>query len=198
MDFDRHEDHPAGEPSIVVSDALNENVRLALESGKTVWLRMRQPPATKDDRVAFSTIFWNTAYTGRQPPLTLGLLIDAKHPLFAAFPTQTHSNYQWWEIVKNARIMDLKKLPPDLRPIVQVIPDWFNPRRMGLCLEARVGKGKLLATSIDFDAPKPNLALRQLQHSILEYLKSDAFAPKKEVSYAMLENLERPWNPSVQ
>ncbi|MGE5124747.1 MAG: glycoside hydrolase, partial [Betaproteobacteria bacterium] len=46
--------------------------------------------------LGFSSIFWNTAWTGRQAPHTLGILCDPAHPALAAFPTEGHSNWQWW------------------------------------------------------------------------------------------------------
>jgi hypothetical protein len=37
--------------------------------------------------LGFSSIFWNTAWTARQAPTTLGVLVDPTHQAFAAFPT---------------------------------------------------------------------------------------------------------------
>lgn len=35
-------------------------------------------------------------------PVTLGLLCDPATPALADFPTEFHSNWQWWHLVKNA------------------------------------------------------------------------------------------------
>jgi hypothetical protein len=41
--------------------------------------------------LGFSSIFWNTAWTRRQAPHTLGVLLDPAHPALAAFPTEGHA-----------------------------------------------------------------------------------------------------------
>ena len=74
----------------------------------------RQCHATFDSdpvKLGFSSIFWNTAWTGRQAPTTLGILCDPKHPAFAEFPTDYFSNWQWWYLVHRAGAMILDDLP---------------------------------------------------------------------------------------
>jgi hypothetical protein len=88
--------------------------------------------------------------------------------------------------------MMLDKLPPELRPIVQVVPDWFRPQRLGLVFEANVGKGKLLVCSIDLEedlASRP--VARQLRHSLLQYVASDNFEPKSNASFGEVRDLFR-------
>ncbi len=112
-----------------------------------------------------------------------GVRGDPKHPAFAAFPTEEHSNWQWWYLVSRAGAMILDGLPQELRPTVQVIDDWFTNRRLGLVFEARVGKGRLLVTSIDLERDlDANVVARQMRYSLLRYAASDRFVPKVEVS----------------
>ena len=92
--------------------------------------------------LGFSSIFWNTAWTHRQAPTTLGILCDPKHPALASFPTEYHSNWQWWYLVSRAGAMILDDLPKELRPTVQVIDDWVTNHRLGLVFEAKMGKGQ--------------------------------------------------------
>ena len=133
--------------------------------------------------LGFSSIFWNTAWTSRQAPHTLGVLLDPKHPALADFPTEGYSNWQWWHLVSRAGAMILDGLPRELRPTVQVIDDWFTNRRLGLVLEARVGKGRLLVTSIDLEnGLEENPVARQMRRSLLRYAASDRFAPQVEVT----------------
>ena len=73
--------------------------------------RPRSPdPKLGKVALGFSSIFWNTAWTRRQPPHTLGILCDPKHPLFASFPTDNHSNWQWWYLVSRSGAMILDRL----------------------------------------------------------------------------------------
>jgi hypothetical protein len=79
--------------------------------------------------------------------------------------------------------MILDGLPQALRPTVQVIDDWFTNRRLGLVFEARVGKGRLLVTSIDLGRDlEADPVARQMRHSLLRYAASDRFTPEVELS----------------
>jgi len=128
--------------------------------------------------LGFSTIFWNSAWAKNQPPNTLGILCDPKHPAFAGFPTDFHSNYQWWYLIQLAsKPLCLDGQAPGLRPIVQVIDDWFTAHRLGLVVEAKCGKGKLLVCAIDVENAKPDdIVAAQFRASLLGYMNSAAFA----------------------
>ena len=142
--------------------------------------------------LGFSSIFWNTAWTGRQAPHTLGILCDPAHPALAGFPTEGHSNWQWWYLMSRAGALILDALPRTLRPTVQVIDDWVTSRRLALVFEARVGKGRLLVTSIDLEHDLAgNPVARQLRHSLLHYAASDRFAPAVELAAADVRALLR-------
>jgi GH18 family chitinase len=175
---------PAG---LAIARSLDAATETRLREGGRVVLLV-PPDRVRGDALGkvalgFSSIFWNTAWTGRQAPHTLGVLVDPKHPALAAFPTEGHSNWQWWSIVSRAGAMILDGLPRELRPTVQVIDDWFTNRRLGLVFEARVGRGRLLVTSIDLDRDlETDPVLRQMRHSLLRYAASDRFAPAVEVA----------------
>lgn len=136
----------------------------------------------KGPKVAFgfSTIFWNTAWTKRQPPTTMGLLCNPKHPAFSGFPTDYHSNYQWWyptQLVANP--LSLEGQVPEMKALVQVIDDWFTARRLGLIVEAGFGKGKMIICAIDFDKANPDdMVSAQLRSSLISYMESPAFSPQ--------------------
>jgi hypothetical protein len=172
---------------VTVVRALDEAAEERLREGGRVVLLV-PPERVRGDALGkvalgFSSVFWNTAWTSRQAPHTLGVLLDSAHPAFAAFPTEGHSDWQWWYLVSHAGAMILDGLPKELRPTVQVIDDWFTNRRLGLVFEARVGKGRLLATSIDLDGDlEANPVARQMRHSLLRYAASDRFVPAVEVA----------------
>ena len=149
-----------------------ENVLLLLQPGSIL--------AEKggDIRVGFSSIFWNTAWTNKQPPHTLGILCDPKHPALAAFPTERYSDFQWWDLVSNCNAMVLDDFPADYRPIVHLIDDWFTNRKLGILLEGKVSNGKLMVCSADLQKDlNKRPAARQFRQSILEYMASDRFNP---------------------
>jgi hypothetical protein len=147
-------------------------------------------------KFGFSPIFWNTSWTQRQAPTTLGILCDPKHPLFSKFPTESFSDWQWWYLVHDAQPMLLDELAAKLRPVVQVIDDWNTNRKLGLAFEARAGKGKLFVCSMDLGRAANDPVRRQFRASLLDYLASPRFRPKWEVSTADLLRLEAGDSPS--
>jgi hypothetical protein len=179
---------------IVIVDELNAEVLDALEAGGKVML-MPGLGVVKGDKygkipTGFTSIFWNTAWTSRQAPHTLGILCDPAHPALTDFPTEYHSNWQWWDLVTKSQIMILSDLPVELRPIVQVIDDWSTNRRLGLIFEAEVTGGKLLVCSIDL---RSNLdgrpVAQQMLHSLLKYINSDQFRPASRVDIEVIDKL---------
>jgi hypothetical protein len=182
---------------VVLARSLDEATEAHLRDGGRVVLLI-PPDRVRGDalgkvELGFSSIFWNTAWTSRQAPHTLGVLLDPKHPALAAFPTEGHSNWQWWYLVSRAGAMILDGLPRELRPTVQVIDDWFTNRRLGLVFEARVGRGRLLVTSIDLERDvETNPVARQMRHSLLRYAASDRFAPAVEVTADAVRALAAP------
>jgi hypothetical protein len=171
---------------------LDETAVAHLSQGGRVLLTADPRSVKTNVEIGFSSIFWNTAWTGGQAPQTLGILCDPKHPALDSFPTEYHSNWQWWELISRSGAMVLDDLPTGLRPIVQVVPDWFTPQRLGLVFEAKVHSGKLLVCSIDLkgDLSKRPVA-RQMRHTLLRYLASDAFDPQHEVKPEQVQGLFR-------
>ncbi len=177
---------------VLLTRELDGVAQAALEGGRKVLWMVRPDRVAPDAKLGpialgFSTIFWNTAWTGRQAPHTLGILCDPSHPLFSHFPTDGFSNWQWWYLIQRSGAMIMDSLPPRLRPTVQVIDDWFTARRLGLLFEARVGRGRLMVCSIDLDNPSDPV-VRQFRHSLLRYLASDHFTPRRA---ATLEEVRR-------
>ncbi|MFZ9012183.1 MAG: discoidin domain-containing protein, partial [Anaerohalosphaeraceae bacterium] len=188
---------PAAESAdITIVNTLDDQALKMLESGKSVML-MPAPGMVKGNiPPGFSSIFWNTLWTNGQQPHTLGILCDPAHPALADFPTQYHSNWQWWDIITQSQAMIMDDLPPTLRPIVQVIDDWFSNRRLGIVFEARVNGSKLLICSVDLqtDIDKRPVA-KQFLCSLKNYMNSEAFDPKHQLTPAHVNGLFRSGTP---
>jgi hypothetical protein len=122
-------------------------------------------------------------------PGTLGLLCDPDAPALADFPTEFHSNWQWWHLVKNSRPIILDETPDGYRPTVQVIDNFERNHKLGLIAETKVGPGKLLICVIDLLGHQDKPEARQLLCSLLRYLDSAAFAPREELDSALLKKL---------
>ena len=181
---------PIDTTNVVIADRLDAGVQEALDAGKNVLLLADTSTVKSNVPSGFSSIFWNTAWTSGQAPHTLGILCKPKHPAFKYFPTEYHSNWQWWDLVTGSKAMILDSLDPAIRPVVQVVDDWVTNRRLGLVFEAKVGNGKLLVCSIDLktDLDKRPVA-RQFLYSLEKYIIGKEFSPRNSVSIESLKGL---------
>jgi hypothetical protein len=185
---------PAG---VIVTHKLDADSRAKLEAGAAVVLMLppgmvRPDPTRGKIALGFSSIFWNTAWTQGQAPHTLGILCDPKSAALATFPTDAYSNWQWWYPIRNAAAMILDAQPPELQPIVQVIDDWVTNRKLALVFEARVGRGRLLVTSVDLEGTNLDPVRLQLRSSLLHYAGGSAFHPKVSLSAEQILSLTNP------
>ena len=144
----------------------------------------------------FQTEFWSPMFAQSAikrgvppPPGTLGLLCDPKHPALARFPTEFHTNWQWWHLLKNSRPIIFDDTADDYRPIVQVIDNFITNHKLGLLAETRVGKGSMLICPIDLPNHLDQPAVRQFQHSLLHYMNSPEFSPDTEIDLKLLKKL---------
>ncbi len=185
------------EPStkeLMVVRTLDEKADNYLRNGGNVLLLLApgavRPEKGGDIAIGFSSIFWNTAWTSGQPPHTLGILCDPRHPALREFPTEKHGNWQWWDAMSHSQAMVLDAFPPAFRPVVQVIDDWTANHRLGLVFEARVGQGKLLVSSIDLwnDLPARPEA-RQMLYSLKKYMAGTEFKPGQEIDIELVKSL---------
>ncbi len=120
----------------------------------------------------------------------LGMWIDNKHPALAKFPTENFNDWQWTEIVRGARAVNMDNLPRGLQPIVQPIDDWNRNYKLGLVFEAKVGNGKLMVASADLETDLNNrVVARQLRRSLLDYMTTSGFDPKVAVTPEQIESL---------
>ncbi len=186
------ENIPAIKPDTIIQTAeLTPDVQKKLQNGATVLLLLNgKVHKGKKIAVGFSPAFWNTVWTGGQAPHTLGILCDPAHPLFTDFPTEFHTNWQWWDILHQAQAMHLEDFPPQLMPVIQLVDTWFEARRTGLLFQARSGDGKIVVTSIEFESNlQDRPAARQLYAGILRYMKSEKFKPEMTVTAKMIRGL---------
>lgn len=179
---------------VLVTDTLNEESLAQLKNGGKVLLTVGESPLRNDGKarvaLGFSSIFWNTAWTARQAPTTLGILCDPRHPALALFPTDSHSNWQWWYLISQAQPILMDDLPAALRPVVQVIDDWVTNHRLGLVFEAKVGRGSLVFCSIDLKKnAETNPVARQMMHSLLTYMAGAQFKPMYPLTVEQVQDL---------
>lgn len=181
---------------VKVTQVFDRSAEAFLQQGGAVLLTLPKgrvrPDKGGDIAVGFSSIFWNTAWTNGQAPHTLGILCDPEHPALKEFPTEFHSDWQWWDAMSHADAIRLDAVSSDLQPIVRLIDDWFKARPLALLFECKVGKGKLLVSGVDLlsDQDKRPEA-RQLLYSLKKYMGSREFNPRTEVSAETVKVLIR-------
>ncbi|MGO8837933.1 MAG: sugar-binding domain-containing protein [Limisphaerales bacterium] len=179
--------------AVLVTSQFGEQAKKQLQSGGKVLLTLPPESIRNFDpapvQLGFSGIFWNTAWTKRQPPTTLGILCNPKHPALAEFPTDFYSNWQWWYLIHRAGALRLDGLPKDLDPIVRVIDDWVTARPLGLVIEAKVGKGKIIVSGFDLTGDLNDPVSRQMRQSLLDYMGGDSFDPKIGINIKQIRNL---------
>ncbi|HLN74157.1 MAG TPA: glycoside hydrolase family 2 TIM barrel-domain containing protein [Prolixibacteraceae bacterium] len=184
----------AGEENIKVVQRMDAATSGFLMNGGSVLLNIGKGSLSEamggNIKIGFSSIFWNTAWTHGQAPHTLGILCNPSHPALADFPTEYHSNYQWWDAMSHSGAIDLTRFPKDLRPIVRVVDDWFTNRPLALLFEAKVGKGKILVSGIDLQSQADQRPeARQLLYSLTKYMASGKFNPVVELSINQIQGL---------
>jgi hypothetical protein len=176
---------PAG---VVVCDKF-DTAKAALAEGKKVVLFAVGASSAQSMRGKFLPVYWSPVWFSTQKPNTMGLLVDPKHPLFAQFPTDMHSNWQWYELMQRSRLFVLDGTPATYRPMVQVIDNFVRNSKLGIIFEGRVGNGQLLVCGFDLLKQSKDPVARQLLAAIYSYVGSPAFHPSQEFSAEYLDTL---------
>ena len=153
----------------------------ALDAGKKVLLSPR-PDKLEGLEGKFLPVFWSPVHFPKQAG-TMGILYDPKHPALLHFPTEMHSDWQWWNLVKHSKVLVMDSLP-DLQPIIEVTDNFVNNRRLASVFETKYGKGKLIMSSIDLlsTESKQKPEVKQLLYSLTQYMNSADFVPTGTVS----------------
>ena len=158
-----------------------------LQAGKKVVL-LPNPKQVKGRRSSLHIHFWN-AIMFKWAPMTLGWLIHDDSPVFDHFVTENHPDWQWWDILNYAKVIELQETPQALRPFIQTIDSYDSNRKLGIGFEARVGGGKLLVLALDTQKDMDKRpATCQLLESIDRYVKSEKFNPQVELDTAFIDS----------
>ena len=170
---------------LVVTTDIDEATK-ALRKGKKV-LFSPQTATVRGLEGKFLPVFWSPVHFPKQAG-TMGLLCDPRHPALSDFPTDAHSDWQWWRLVKRSRVLVLDSIAP-VTPIVESVDNFVNNRRLAQVFEAKVGKGSLLFSSIDLLTDGQLPELRQLRYSLMRYMMGSEFHPANSISEDDLRSL---------
>jgi hypothetical protein len=119
----------------------------------------------------------------------MGLLMNPTHAAFNHFPTEMHTNWQWWNLCKKSKTICIDSIP-GASPIVENVDNFMKNRRLCSIFEAQKGRGQLIFSSMDLltDIDKRPVA-KQLLFSLTEYMKSEKFKPENSISDSELREL---------
>ena len=188
------ENNPAEIDAIQIVEELTAATIDYLEKGGKVLLSLGKgkvaPEMGGEVGVGFSSIFWNTAWTDGQKPHTLGILCDPKHPALELFPTDYHSNWQWWDALSHSDAIQLDSFSTELKPIVRIIDDWVTNRRLALLFESKLGAGSILVSGVDLvNDLEVRPEARQLLASLKKYMSGDQFNPSSKLDTEALRSI---------
>lgn len=172
------------EGEVYTTDTLDTEALSVLEEGGTVLIMAgRNVKYGREVQQYFTPVFWNTSWFKMRPPHTTGIFLNEYHPLFREFPTEYHSNLQWWELLNRAPVMQFTDFPVGFQPLVQSIDTWFVSRKIGVLFEARVLNGRLMMTTLDLSSRlNERVVARQLRKAVYDYMNSDVFRPAFTIS----------------
>lgn len=161
----------------------------ALRDGKSVLLLPGRDSVKSPLAAEFVPVFWNPVMFPNQPG-SMGAMIDARSPVFADFPTEDWTDWQWWELLHHSFSIDLDALPAKVDMPFRFV-DKFNRNALSCAIfDAKVGAGKLVVCTLDISsALDSRIVARQLRRSILDYMGGRRFDPRDELTPADLRKL---------
>lgn len=165
---------------IVVTDRFS-TAEKALQEGKKV---LFNPPyeSLKGLEGKFVPVFWSPVHFPKQAG-TMGLLLDPAHPAFAHFPTDSHTDWQWWRLTTQSKTLCIDSLYTEVTPLIECVDNFANNRRLTNLFETNCLNGKLVVCSLDLlREQEKNPEKKQLLYSLIKYMKSGKFSPARQVS----------------
>jgi hypothetical protein len=189
---------PVNTDGIVIARGMTNEVKDQLAQGASVlYFPSEEEVKEKSVKGLFPCEFWNYGMfksisennKAEVSPGTLGLLTNPSHPIFNSFPTDAHTNWQWFSIVKASNPLILDHTASQYRPIVQVIDNLERNHKLGLIFEFRFGKGKLLVCMADLSQILDRPEAATLYTSIVNYMKSKDFNPLQSLTEPELAEL---------
>ena len=194
---------------IIAKDLNDEVVKVLEKGGKVLWM----PTASShfvaaDDTLSqvdnatpytvgglFQTDYWNYRMfkticennKKKVSPGTLGILTNPEHPIFKGFPTEMHTNWQWFPVIKESHPLVLDNFAKDYRPIVQVIDNIERNHKLGLVMEWKVGAGKLLVCMSNLEKAARYPEGKAFYQSVIDYMRSADFNPSAEITVDKLK-----------
>ncbi len=179
---------PVCPENVYETRAFDVKTREILQNGGRVYL---SPDADKESlpnsiETQFTTDFWSVGTFADQEG-GMGQLIDTEHPIFKEFPTDFHTDWQWWIMATKRAVI----LPHPMKTIITEMDSYAFLRPMAQMIEFRCLKGKVLLSTMELHKSQQYPEVRALQASIYTYLSGENFEPAEEITEEELSMLVR-------
>ena len=179
---------PVCPENVYETRAFDVKTKEILQNGGRVYL---SPDADKESlpnsiKTQFTTDFWSVGTFADQEG-GMGQLIDTEHPIFKEFPTDFHTDWQWWIMASKRAVI----LPHPMKTIITEMDSYAFLRPMAQMIEFRCLKGKVLLSTMELHKSQQYPEARALQASIYTYLSGENFEPAEEITEEELSMLVR-------
>ena len=179
---------PVCPENVYETRAFDVKTREILQNGGRVYL---SPDADKESlpnsiKTQFTTDFWSVGTFADQEG-GMGQLIDTEHPIFKEFPTDFHTDWQWWIMATKRAVI----LPHPMKTIITEMDSYAFLRPMAQMIEFRCLKGKVLLSTMELHKSQQYPEVRALQASIYTYLSGENFEPAEEITEEELSMVVR-------
>lgn len=166
----------------------DERTKEVLQNGGRVYL---SPDADEESlpysiKTQFTTDFWSVGTFADQEG-GMGQLIDTEHPIFKEFPTDFHTDWQWWIMATKRAVI----LPHPMKMIITEMDSYAFLRPMAQLIEFRCLKGKVLLSTMELHKSQQYPEARALQAAIYTYLSGENFEPAEGLTEEELSTLVR-------
>ena len=178
--------NPVCPENVYEARIFDERTKEVLQNGGRVYL---SPDADKESlpnsiKTQFTTDFWSVGtFTDQEGGM--GQLIDTEHPIFKEFPTDFHTDWQWWIMASKRAVI----LPHPMKTIITEMDSYAFLRPMAKLIEFRCLKGKVLLSTMELHKSQQYPEARALQASIYTYLSGENFEPTEEITEEELSTL---------
>jgi beta-galactosidase len=174
---------------LAIAERLSLRLLQYLHDGGNVWLTPNLSQLYDAVRTRYLPPFWSYLHFPDNVSSVMGTIIHP-HPALANFPHDGYSDWQWYHIVNDTPAICLDSVP-FIQPIMEVVDNFNRAKRLAYAFEARVGTGKLFVSTwrlhdgTAFGRPEARFLLGQ----IIDYLRSDHFAPTSNLSVGQVLGL---------
>lgn len=173
---------------ITIVSEFNETTVKRIIQGEDIVIQLDKSKIRGGMPPVFFPVYW-TQFDKMGISQTMGILCNPNHPVFNSFPTEYHTNWQWFELLRDSYPLIFDEFgmknswEKSFLPTIQVIDGWKTNRKLGVLAEAKMGKGRFIVTSINLtDSLEHRIVARQFRNSLGKYMKSSDFAPEATVN----------------